>query len=228
MLREKKDKDETTVDTTPGTAADSTTGHDRIGTEDLLGAGNPTETDRSTTDQTVTGEGYAQHDTTVDAAGTGATADTRTEPADTVDPADVSDPTETTRDAYGSAGATTDRATTAGATTDSATDATTGSASRAPRQDNAEEGSALFADDDSERFRGRWHDVQSGFVDDPKQAVQDADALVAELMQTLASTFADRKHSLEGQWQQGGEAETEDLRLALRGYRSFFDQMLPH
>jgi hypothetical protein len=87
---------------------------------------------------------------------------------------------------------------------------------------------ALLEDSDSERFRDRWHDVQAAFVDDPQHAVQDADQLVAELMQTLAATFAERKRSLEAQWHSGGEAQTEDLRLALRSYRSFFDQLLAH
>ena len=91
-----------------------------------------------------------------------------------------------------------------------------------------EDHTALVEDSDSERFRSRWHDVQAAFVDDPQRAVQDADQLVAELMRTLAATFAERKQSLEGQWHKGGDAETEDLRLALRGYRSFFDQLLPH
>lgn len=86
---------------------------------------------------------------------------------------------------------------------------------------------ALIANADSTRFRDRWHDVQAAFVDDPRRAVHDADVLVAELMQTLSATFADRKQALDGQWQQGDEAQTEDLRLALRGYRSFFDQLLP-
>lgn len=90
------------------------------------------------------------------------------------------------------------------------------------------EHAALFEDADSERFRGRWHEVQAAFVDDPQRAVRDADQLVAELMQTLAATFAERKESLDAQWQSSGEAETEELRLALRRYRSFFDQLLPH
>ena len=87
---------------------------------------------------------------------------------------------------------------------------------------------ALFGDADSERLRDRWHDVQAAFVDDPQRAVQDADQLVAELMQTLATTFAQRKQSLEEQWHGDGEAQTEDLRLALRSYRSLFDRMLAH
>jgi hypothetical protein len=86
----------------------------------------------------------------------------------------------------------------------------------------------LFDEADAARFRGRWREVQAGFVDDPKRAVQDADVLVAELMQSLASAFSERKHLLEDQWREGTSAETEDLRLALRGYRSFLDQLLAH
>lgn len=89
------------------------------------------------------------------------------------------------------------------------------------------ERTALIEDAEGARFRSRWHTVQEEFVDDPRRAVQDADRLVAELMQTLATTFAERKQSLEDQWRTGGDAETEDLRLALRSYRSFFDQLLP-
>jgi hypothetical protein len=84
----------------------------------------------------------------------------------------------------------------------------------------------LFDEADATRFRARWSEVQTGFVDDPKRAVQDADVLVAELMQSVASAFSERKHLLEHQWQQGANVETEDLRLALRGYRSFLDQLL--
>jgi hypothetical protein len=75
-------------------------------------------------------------------------------------------------------------------------------------------------------FRDRWQNVQTGFVDDPKQAVQQADELVAAVISALATTFAEHKSELEGQWQQG-EPATEELRIALRRYRSFFDQLLP-
>jgi hypothetical protein len=98
---------------------------------------------------------------------------------------------------------------------------------KAARGERDEDDAALIDGLDSERFRSRWHDVQAAFVDDPQRAVQDADELVAELIQRLVATFAERKQSLEGQWQQGGDAETEDLRLALRSYRSFFDRLLP-
>ncbi|HET6709271.1 hypothetical protein [Amycolatopsis sp.] len=76
-------------------------------------------------------------------------------------------------------------------------------------------------------FRDRWQNVQTGFVDDPKQAVRQADELVAAVISALATTFAEHKSELESQWQQG-EPATEELRIALRRYRSFFDQLLPH
>jgi len=75
-------------------------------------------------------------------------------------------------------------------------------------------------------FRDRWQNVQTGFVDDPKQAVQQADELVAAVISALANTFAEHKSELENQWRQG-EPATEELRIALRRYRSFFDQLLP-
>ena len=56
--------------------------------------------------------------------------------------------------------------------------------------------------------------------------MQDADALVAEVMQRLADGFAQERRNLEAQWAGGGEASTEDLRLALQRYRSFFNRLL--
>ncbi|HEV7906773.1 MAG TPA: hypothetical protein VGP03_01405 [Pseudonocardiaceae bacterium] len=84
----------------------------------------------------------------------------------------------------------------------------------------------LFTEDEVTRFRAEWRDLQADFVDSPQQAVQQADALVAQVMQTLAATFAEHKSTLEGQWSRGEEVQTEDLRLALRQYRSFFHQLL--
>ncbi|SDX16815.1 hypothetical protein SAMN05421504_102526 [Amycolatopsis xylanica] len=83
----------------------------------------------------------------------------------------------------------------------------------------------LFGQDEVEGFRAQWQELQAAFVDDPKRAVEDADQLVAAIMQSLAATFAEHKRELESQWQQG-EAPTEDLRVALRSYRSFFNQLL--
>jgi hypothetical protein len=84
----------------------------------------------------------------------------------------------------------------------------------------------LLDDVEADDFLARWSEVQSRFVDDPQGAVKDGDGLVAELMQALARRFSERKGDLEEQWNQGGEAETEELRLALQQYRSFFQRLL--
>ena len=90
-----------------------------------------------------------------------------------------------------------------------------------------DEGAALlFAPGDTEGYRSRWTEVQTGFVDDPRHAVEQADGLVAEVMKHLAEVFADERAGLERQWSQGQEADTEGLRVALRRYRSFFDRLL--
>ena len=92
--------------------------------------------------------------------------------------------------------------------------------------DTATNAGHLLAADDTEAFQARWTDVQHGFVDAPRQAVQQADGLVAELMQHLAKTFADERGRLEGQWDQGSDVSTEDLRTAFQRYRLFFERLL--
>ena len=72
----------------------------------------------------------------------------------------------------------------------------------------------------------RWKDIQAEFVDEPRKAVQDADALVAELMQRLAQMFASEREQLESRWGGGDDVSTEDLRHGLRRYRSFFERLL--
>jgi len=84
----------------------------------------------------------------------------------------------------------------------------------------------LFPTDEAEQLRCRWTDIQAGFVDEPRQAVQDADGLVAAAIKRMAETFAEERTRLEGQWDRGDEVSTEDLRVALRRYRSFFDRIL--
>jgi len=84
----------------------------------------------------------------------------------------------------------------------------------------------LLAAGDGEGFKQRWEEIQVRFVDEPQASVKDADALVQELMQRLADTFADERGRLEHQWEQGQEASTEDLRTALQQYRSFFRRLL--
>ena len=84
----------------------------------------------------------------------------------------------------------------------------------------------LLEDHEMERIRAQWKDIQSQFVDEPRQAVQDADALVAELMRRLAQKFANERELLESQWAGGEDVSTEDLRRGLRQYRSFFERLL--
>jgi hypothetical protein len=75
-------------------------------------------------------------------------------------------------------------------------------------------------------LRGRWDRIQTGFVDEPRTAVQQADELVASAIKRLAESFADARNKLEGQWDRGDEGNTEDLRIALKKYRSFFQKLM--
>ena len=84
----------------------------------------------------------------------------------------------------------------------------------------------LFDDTAAGELRARWLDVQTGFVDEPRTAVEQADTLVAEVMKRLAEGFASERTMLEQQWSRGDDVSTEDLRVALRRYRSFFDRLL--
>lgn len=84
----------------------------------------------------------------------------------------------------------------------------------------------LLNSSDSDSFQKRWVDIQSGFVDEPREAVEKADTLVAEVMQSLAAGFARERSNLESKWGRGEKANTEDLRTALRMYRSFFHRLL--
>jgi len=84
----------------------------------------------------------------------------------------------------------------------------------------------LLGEDELDGYRSRWQSVQVGFVDEPRDTVKEADALVAELMQRLAQTFAEERSALESQWESGTDVSTEDLRIAMQRYRSFFDRLL--
>jgi hypothetical protein len=84
----------------------------------------------------------------------------------------------------------------------------------------------LFAQNDSQDFRSRWEKIQSGFVDEPRTAVVQADELVANAIKRLAEIFATERHKLETEWDKTDNVSTEDLRVALRRYRSFFDRLL--
>jgi hypothetical protein len=84
----------------------------------------------------------------------------------------------------------------------------------------------LFSASELGEFRSRWSNVQTGFVDEPRRTVEDADKLVASVMQRLAEGFANERSGLEKQWDRGDDVSTEDLRVALQRYRSFFDRLL--
>ena len=84
----------------------------------------------------------------------------------------------------------------------------------------------LLPHDQSERFTTGWQEIQASFVDQPRDAVAQADALVADLMQRLAASFSNERERLEAQWDRGDDVSTEDLRVALTRYRSFFDRLL--
>ncbi len=93
------------------------------------------------------------------------------------------------------------------------------------RQD-AEDTAPVFPSQEAEELRGRWDNIQAGFVDEPRQAVEEADELVAQTMKRLAESFAEERARLEGQWDRGDDVSTEDLRIALRRYRAFFGRLL--
>jgi phage-related protein len=97
-----------------------------------------------------------------------------------------------------------------------------------PQADSTEADSelSLFGETEMSGFRARWNDVQAGFVDDPKQCVQTADALVSEVVDQLTTGFSEARARMEAQWARGEDASTEDLRVALKRYREFFQRLL--
>lgn len=92
--------------------------------------------------------------------------------------------------------------------------------------DGGQPSGPLFSPDEAKDFHARWDAIQVGFVDEPRQSVEQADNLVASTIKRLAEVFADERQKLEGQWTRGESVSTEDLRLALRRYRSFFGRLL--
>jgi len=84
----------------------------------------------------------------------------------------------------------------------------------------------LFSESEMKDFRSQWSILQTGFVDEPRQTVEGADKLVAAVMQRLAEGFAKERSGVEKQWESGDNVSTEDLRVALQRYRSFFDRLL--
>ena len=84
---------------------------------------------------------------------------------------------------------------------------------------------ALFEAAQLNEFKGRWSEIQAGFVDEPRRAVQQADALVSDVISRIADSFGRERTQLEQQWDRGSDVSTEDLRQALQRYRSFFSRL---
>src|SRR5688500_5664873 len=84
----------------------------------------------------------------------------------------------------------------------------------------------LFPNEELVGYRTRWESIQTGFVDQPRAAVEQADALVSQVVTRLTEVFARERSTLEGQWTKGDSVSTEDLRVALTRYRSFFHRLL--
>jgi len=84
----------------------------------------------------------------------------------------------------------------------------------------------LFENNEADNFRTHWLEIQSRFVDDPSVAVKDADDLVADVIKNITRTFSDKRLGLENQWKRGDKVSTEDLRVAMKRYRSFFNRLL--
>jgi hypothetical protein len=92
--------------------------------------------------------------------------------------------------------------------------------------EEAEPHAQLLEGEELQGVISRWKEIQAQFVDEPRSAVQDADALVADLMQRLARMFAAERNQLESRWTSGEDVSTEDLRQGLQRYRSFFERLL--
>lgn len=93
-------------------------------------------------------------------------------------------------------------------------------------QDQTAGTTPLFPNNELENLRTRWKEIQIAFVDEPRNAVEQADGLVASAMKRLAEVFADERSNLEKQWDRGENVSTEDLRVAFQRYRTFFDRLL--
>jgi hypothetical protein len=89
-----------------------------------------------------------------------------------------------------------------------------------------ERATPLFSEGEARNLRSSWDGIQAAFVDEPRRAVEQADELVATAIKRLAEVFAEERSKLEHQWDRGGDVSTEDLRVTLQRYRSFFSRLL--
>ena len=115
---------------------------------------------------------------------------------------------------------------TGGGTDAAGTSAGTDAATRRAGDVGPSSGEDLLTAESAAEYRTRWEAVQTAFVDAPRDAVQQADALVAEILQRVTEGFSEARAGLEARWAQGQDASTEDLRVALQRYREFFRRLL--
>jgi hypothetical protein len=95
-----------------------------------------------------------------------------------------------------------------------------------PNSTNAVASASLLNREESENFRTRWNEIQGKFVDEPRSAVEQADELVTEVIELITEMFNNEHRSLEAQWNKGNDVSTEDLRITLQRYRSFFNSLV--
>ena len=105
-------------------------------------------------------------------------------------------------------------------------DVVSGEVRDAPQRNADDDRAPLFVQGDADGYRTRWGAIQTGFVDEPRKAVEEADALVAEVVKRLAEVFSSERGRLESVWERNDKVSTEDLRQAMRRYRSFFERLL--
>lgn len=96
----------------------------------------------------------------------------------------------------------------------------------ASRDSNIDSTVILLNRDEAEQFRSHWNEIQGRFVDEPRLAVEQADALVSEVIEKISQMFANQHGSLENQWKQGNDVSTEELRQTLQHYRAFFNRLV--
>jgi hypothetical protein len=84
-----------------------------------------------------------------------------------------------------------------------------------------------MTEQDVTEFRARWADIQASFIDDPHRACEQADNLVDLVLKRLTERFARERNDLVRTWDRGSEpTDTEDLRVAIKGYRGLVDRLL--
>jgi hypothetical protein len=88
-----------------------------------------------------------------------------------------------------------------------------------------QERATLIAPERAEAYNSRWNELKGEFVDEPRGAVRGANELVGQVLDELEELFRRQRSELE-QGLDNEQTSTEDLRLALGRYRSFFDRLL--